>query len=1240
VSKGALIVGGSVAGLQAALDLADSGIKVHLVEPSPFFGNGLVTGDGGTAAIPRHLLNARLLEVARHANVTTWTNARINRAEGEAGRFRVELRRHPRYVDLANCTACGDCVQVCPVTVPGTDQKAIVLAQDGQPGCAAIAKLGKAPCSNTCPGGIHVQGYVALIAQGRFQEAIDLIRDAIPFPGICGRICTHPCEINCRRSEVDKPVAIRLLKRFVSDWELTGNREQGANDEDPAISQPLNPQKVAVVGAGPGGMAVADRLARMGYGVTVFEKLPVIGGMMAVGIPEYRLPREVIAREYRRIQDLGVEIRLNTAIGPSGDHTLDDLFDMGFEAICLAVGAHRSHALRIPGEELPGVAHGIDLLRTISLSQRLDDAQHKAALAAALRRGTKTRVAILGGGNTAMDVSRSLRRFGVEDVRILYRRTRAEMPAAEEEIEDAEQEGVVVEYLVAPVRVLGDEETGVVGLECQRMKLGEADASGRRRPVPIADSEFVVDLDLVVLAIGQAPDLACLGQDHGIAITRDERINVGGISFMTSRSGVFAAGDAVTRDKMAVIEAIGMGKRTAAEIHAYLTSQQPHEIIVDSREVPIARREMSAAELVPKPRVVAPTLPMQQRLSSYAEVELGYSAEQAMAEAQRCLVCGPCSECMACVQVCKPGAVVHEQHETFANLDIGAIIYAGDPSQFEHLPLVEGKGLYRVIPESAIMGSAVAARAMFDLFDERQLWPALPGAGVPGGPPRVGVFVCRCGDQIGSLIDTEAVCEQASRWPDVVHTQVLPFSCSPEAAGTMQEAMAAHHLNRGVLAACSCCAIDQVCYSCTFQRVRCKTNLGVFGQPATDSKGNLPVAWEFVNIREQCAWAHADDPQAATAKATALVAASVAKVRALTPRPVPSCSVEHTALILGDGVAAQTCRGALNGQGIIARQVAGATLRIQRADGRYLVTQNDSTWQASALVLAPGDAQEAERLVAAFEGNGHLLQVQTAWGGLDSRRPGVFYCELALDPARSGAAAAARVAAWLGRVDGRAEPITAVVDPARCRACHTCVDVCEFGAPQLVGEDPQRTCWIDPIICTGCGTCAAHCPSGAITAGYSTDAQLELMLEQVVGGSWADSLQPATRNPQPKVIVFTCNWNAYSGLETAGAQHLSYATAVRPLKVMCLGRLSPGIILKAFEKGADGVLLLGCPPGECHYEFGNDHAKDVFAEAKGMAMLLGYRDEQLKLDWMAAGEGEILAEKVQAFVAGLNGDRG
>jgi len=829
-------------------------------------------------------------------------------------------------------------------------------------------------------------------------------------------------------------------------------------------------------------MAVAERLAGQGYRVTVFERLPVIGGMMAVGIPEYRLARPVIAREYRYIKDLGGEIRLNTAIGPGGKYTLDDLLENGYRAVCLAVGAHRSQSLRIPGEELPGVVHGIDLLRAINLSRRVKDVQYKSMLQQALPKGAATRVAVLGGGNTAMDVSRSLRRLGVKDVRILYRRTRAEMPAMPEEIEDAEQEGVGIEYLISPVRVLGNEKTGVRGLECIRMKLGEPDASGRRRPVPIAGSEFVIKLDRVVLAIGQAPDLDFLGLEHPIAITRRERINVADVSFMTSRPGVFAVGDAVTTDKMVVIEAIGMGKQAAAAIDAYLKGQLPRELVVDAREVPISRRELAEDELTPIPRTAVPTIPLQQRTSTFDEVELGYSVEQAMAEAGRCLACGPCSECQACLQVCETGAIIHDQHESYHELDVGAILVA-NPGNGEMVTI--GPGIYAFAPQDELAASAVSARVLGSL-KERLASPVLPVSAPVAGTGQMGVFVCNCGDQIARVVDTEYVRGQAASLPGVVYTDVLPFACSPEAAGQIEAAIQEHGLERVVLAACSCCSLDQVCFSCTYQRMRCKHNL-----QGLDCAS--PVQFEFVNIREQCAWVHADDPQAATLKAVALVTAGIAAARAepvarMDQQPV----LERSAIIVGSGSAATACKQAFQKEGIHALRFRGLPEGVRRNAGYYQAQRGEQTVQGSTLVLAPKNDREMDTIASA-------LGWEPDWQNLDTSHPGIFACHP--DAEGAGIAASARAAAWLGRVERRF-PLSARVDPERCRACSTCVKTCEFGAPSLkaVGRNAVSS-WIDPAICTGCGTCVARCPSGAITAGYLGDAQLHAMLNAVLTGS-------------------------------------------------------------------------------------------------------------------------------------------
>jgi NADPH-dependent glutamate synthase beta subunit-like oxidoreductase/NAD-dependent dihydropyrimidine dehydrogenase PreA subunit len=1107
VSKGALVIGGSVAGIQAALDLADSGIDVHLIEPLPFLGNGRTT------AVPTHLLNARLLEVAKHPSITVWTGTRVSRVDGEAGRFLVELRQHPRYVDLAKCTACKDCLDVCPVTVPGTDHKAIYLLEGAQPGCAVIDKLGKAPCANACPGGIHVQGYIALIAQGRFQEALHLIRQAIPFPGICGRICTHPCEVNCRRAEVDQAVSIRLLKRFVADWELENGepvaeeapRLSDAGPKPDALESPGagTCRRVAVIGAGPAGMAVAENLIRLGYGVTVFEAQPVVGGMMAMGIPSYRLPRQVIRREVERIEKMGVEIHLNTPIGPHGTYTLDELFAQGYEAVFLGIGAQQGHKLRIPGEDLKGVVCGIELLKAINLSHQTEDPQWQMKVLSYLLGGVGTRVAIIGGGNTAMDVARSLKRLGVEDVRVLYRRTRAEMPALPEEIEEAEHEGVPFEFLVSPLRVLGDEHRRVTALECGRMKLGEPDHSGRRRPVPIADSEFTLQVDMVVLAIGQSPDLSLLGEAHPYAITREGTFNVDRLSYMTNRPGVFAAGDAITQP-VSVIDAIGSAKQAAAGIDAYLRGVQAQDEPVSAREVPIARRELLPEERTVKPRYPSPTLPMARRLHSYAEVELGYDAETAMAEAQRCLMCGPCAECLACEAVCEPKAIVHDQHERYESLEFGAIICSHEKgceaSAVGPGVLALGQengdsqeGVHFVNPDDPLAGSAAAARVMMELFAERHLPPTPAPILSAAGAARIGVFICECNGQISDIVNTAAIEEQARTWKGVGYTAILPQSCSPEAADAIYQAVADRNLNRVVLAACSCCAVDQVCYSCTYQRVRCKDNL--LGRHF--DRGN-PL-FEFVNIREECAWAHDDDPEAATAAAAAMIAAAVAKTRLSVVRPRVSLPLEKTVLVVGSSQAATICQGALSVQRIQALRLRTVPHKIRQTPGHFTAMVGASTlWNGSALVLAPRDEAELERIKAAFDTASRQPRIQVEWGRADTHRPGVFMCDPGVDPIVAGMAAAARAAAWLGYEHPWPGAITAVVDPDRCRGCGDCEKVCEFGAIQLQGDGEVKIAWIDPAICQGDGICAARCPAGAIRTGHPSSDQIEAMLEAIL----------------------------------------------------------------------------------------------------------------------------------------------
>ncbi len=486
-----------------------------------------------------------------------------------------------------------------------------------------------APCQAACPAGIDVPSYVALIAHGRYREAVDLIRKDNPFPWVCGLICPHPCEKACVRGYQDKPIAIKSLKGFVASW------VDGMPDETVYRSPERLLEKVAVVGAGPAGLAVAYFLAHKGYQVTVFEALPFPGGMMWAGIPEYRLPRRVIQKEVERIEKMGVEIRYNTPIG--GDYTLDELRRRGFKAFFLGIGAHRGHRLNIPGEEdFPQVWDAVSFL-----SRRFLGEQESAG----------DRVAIIGGGNAAMDAARTSVRLGSREVRILYRRSREEMPALKEEIEEALEEGVHFEYLTIPVRILG-EKGRVTGVECLKAQLGESDASGRRRPVPVRGSGHIVEADAVVAAIGQSPDLSWLGGTDLFETTRWRTLAVHPHSMQTSVPDVFAGGDAVT-GPATVVEAIGAAKRAAAGMDAFLRGQPLPEATPEP--MPWMRVEpvtMEAAEKVRIPPYEAPRLSPETRRRSFDLVELGFDEDTARREAMRCLRCDLCVGCGECAEVC------------------------------------------------------------------------------------------------------------------------------------------------------------------------------------------------------------------------------------------------------------------------------------------------------------------------------------------------------------------------------------------------------------------------------------------------------------------------------------------------------------------------------------------------------------------------------------------------------------
>jgi len=469
-------------------------------------------------------------------------------------------------------------------------------------------------CMVACPEHVRVHGYIALIAQRRFKEALDLVRRDNPLPGTSGRVCTHPCEEACERRRIDEPLAIAYLKRFIADYERKNNPQM------PPPAKRSREEKVAVVGSGPAGLTAAYHLILKGYGVTVFESLPALGGMLVVGIPPNRLPREVIEYEINRIRALGVEMKTGVTVGK--DVSFEDLSRQGFKAAFIAVGAYKGLKLRVPGEdEFKGFIDCITFLRNVNLGNRS-------------KPGDK--VCIIGGGNATIDSSRTAFRLGCSDVNIVYRRSRKEMPANPKEIEEAEAEGVKIHYLASPVRILG-ENGHVVGMECIQNKLGEPDASGRRSPVPVKGSEFTVDADTIIPAISQEPDLSFLPEGHGFNISKWNTFIVDPETLQTNRQGIFAGGDAAT-GPATVIEAIAAGKRAAEMIDRYLRGLELK--VVGENIGPIIRlTEEEIAKIERKPRQEMPKLPLEARRGNFDEVELGFDEEAAVEEAKRCLRC-------------------------------------------------------------------------------------------------------------------------------------------------------------------------------------------------------------------------------------------------------------------------------------------------------------------------------------------------------------------------------------------------------------------------------------------------------------------------------------------------------------------------------------------------------------------------------------------------------------------------
>ncbi|MCD6417687.1 FAD-dependent oxidoreductase [bacterium] len=662
LNHNALVIGGGIAGMQAALDIADAGYKVYLVEKESSIGGRMAQLDKTfpTLDCSACILTPKTSAVAHHENIELMTYSEVESVDGYVGNFRVKVRRKATFVDWDRCNGCGECLNVCPIRTPSEFQAGIGMRTaiyrpfpQAVPNKVVIDKRPLAPCRFGCPAGVNAQGYVALASQGKFAEALALERKDNPLASICGRICSRPCESQCKRGEFDEPISIRAIKRFISDYE--------EEIVPPDLPEPKD-KKVAIVGAGPSGLSCAYQLARRGFKTVIFDEANRAGGMLVAGIPEFRLSRKAIEKDIEFIKSWGVEFELGRRI-----EAPERLLAEGFDAVYIATGAHRGNRLGLPGEELDGVMYAIDFLKKINSGERVSIGNN---------------VIVIGGGNSAIDTARAAVRLGAEKVTVVsLHQSFDDMFAYREEIDEAIEEGVEFEFLSMPVRFIG-ENGKLTGVEFVRVKLGEYSEKWRmREPIPIEGSQFVISADSVLPAIGQRPDLSFIPENSPIEVDHKRgRILVDETTLATSVNGVFAGGDATTGPASAV-DAVAAGKKAAESIRRFLEGIDLYEGRTDNimkvEEVqfpPPYKRQKREKE-----QFIAP----EERIGNFEEVSKGLSEEQVIREAGRCLACGGCVECGECEKVCEPQAIVHDMIDRIVEIDVATIIVATGYDPFD-----------------------------------------------------------------------------------------------------------------------------------------------------------------------------------------------------------------------------------------------------------------------------------------------------------------------------------------------------------------------------------------------------------------------------------------------------------------------------------------------------------------------------------------------------------------------------